>query len=149
MKKMICKLLTLLSVTLILNTGYASNCSMPNSNNKNFNIKLASFLAQQQHPRDTTSYWVTANGYYIAFTKDTTDPTLWVYKSNALATNVKNPDPAKKISGATVTLTGAALRVTIGNKMYLFRNMQAANILRYVTVINSTTPSPGNAPANK
>ncbi len=103
MKKTICKLLPLLSVALIIYTSNASNCTMPDGSNKNFNLKLSSAIVQQQHPKDTTSYWVIANGYYIAFTKDTTAPNQWVFKSSTLATNVKNPDPAKKIAGATVT----------------------------------------------
>jgi hypothetical protein len=149
MKKTICKLLTLLSMALIINTANASNCSTPDRNNKNFNFKFAYAIVQQQHPRDTTSYWVIADGYYITFTKDTASAGQWVYKSYVLATNVKNQDPAKKIAGATATSTGMALKITIGNKIYLFRNMKLANILRYITTEPNNTSSPDNSSVNK
>ena len=142
MKKLTFKLLSLLVLVILLNTGNATNCIVTNNSKPCFNLPQSSVIFQQHAKPDTTSFWFVTNGYYITFTKDTI-PGEWVYKANKPAASVKTPDPSKKAPATVAASSGPMIRISLGKKTFLFRNMPSNNTLRYMTAIPSQQAPPG------
>ena len=134
MKTLFYKLSCLLAIALLTHISYASK-SLP----------INHTILHQQVAKDTTSYWFVTNGYYITFTKDSV-PGQWVYKSFKPATDVKTPDPSKKVSATILSSPSMMLKISLGNKIFMFKNTQSTNTLRYITSISNTPPPSSNTP---